>query len=81
MSLDLAALVPADGLDHFFAYEGSLTAPPCTEGVSWHVLASGIGITLADATLLRAAWSHDGTTTNARLPLPVRARVWCGGRV
>jgi carbonic anhydrase len=36
VNVDLAELVPA-GAAHY-AYTGSLTAPPCTEGVRWFVL-------------------------------------------
>ena len=36
LTLDLAALLPAD--KGYYAYEGSLTTPPCSEGVSWMVL-------------------------------------------
>lgn len=35
-SVDPAALLPADKA--YYAYDGSLTGPPCTEGVRWIVL-------------------------------------------
>ena len=33
----------------FFLYSGSLTTPPCTEGVNWYVLQKTIEITSAKA--------------------------------
>jgi len=37
--LDLAELVPEDiGTAGYYAYEGSLTTPPCTNIVRWHVM-------------------------------------------
>lgn len=40
--LDLAALLPQDGA--YFTYMGSLTTPPCTEGVLWLVMRQPVGI-------------------------------------
>ncbi|MEX8517628.1 MAG: carbonic anhydrase [Leptothrix sp. (in: b-proteobacteria)] len=36
LTLDLAALLPAD--KGYYNFEGSLTTPPCSEGVNWMVL-------------------------------------------
>lgn len=35
-SVDLAALFPSD--KHYYRFSGSLTTPPCTEGVRWLVM-------------------------------------------
>jgi len=36
LTLDLAALLPADR--GYYNFAGSLTTPPCSEGVNWMVL-------------------------------------------
>ena len=43
---DPMALLPRDR--RYLSYHGSLTTPPCTEGVAWHVLMQPIGIASAD---------------------------------
>jgi carbonic anhydrase len=40
IELDPADLLPGDR--NYFGYAGSLTTPPCTEGVRWHVLRGSI---------------------------------------
>lgn len=42
-TVDLASLLPPDRTA--ITYEGSLTTPPCTEGIRWYVLSAPIGIT------------------------------------
>merc|ERR1719189_2052750 len=38
-NLDLSGLIPADiGTAGYYAYEGSLTNPPCTNIMRWHVM-------------------------------------------
>lgn len=41
-ALDLAAVLPTDRSS--YRYSGSLTTPPCTEGVSWFVLATPVEV-------------------------------------
>ena len=43
--IDARTLLPADKT--FFTYAGSLTTPPCTEGITWYVLRTPIEISSA----------------------------------
>jgi carbonic anhydrase len=40
--IDLGSLLPSDR--RFYSYMGSLTTPPCTEGVKWHVLSGKLQV-------------------------------------
>jgi carbonic anhydrase len=44
-AIDPAALLPTDRSG--WAYQGSLTTPPCTEGVAWHVYAQPLSVSAA----------------------------------
>jgi len=44
LSLNLASLM-GDHLDDFWRYEGSLTTPPCTEGIIWTMFKTPIVFT------------------------------------
>jgi len=44
-TIDARALLPADKT--FFTYAGSLTTPPCTEGITWYVLKTPIEMSAA----------------------------------
>jgi carbonic anhydrase len=46
LSLDPSKLIPMES-EHVFTYAGSLTTPPCSEGVSWYVLSEPLKVTPA----------------------------------
>ncbi len=51
LELDLAAMLP-DSLK-YYAYQGSLTTPPCSEGVSWMVLKNTVPVSKQQKTEFR----------------------------
>lgn len=53
VALDPAALLPSDRI--YFAYAGSLTTPPCTQGVRWNVLRTPIQASPEQVAALREA--------------------------
>lgn len=57
VSLDPAGLLPRDLA--YYTYEGSLTAPPCTEGVTWFVLKSPVEISSAQIAAFAKLYPHD----------------------
>jgi carbonic anhydrase len=65
---DLAALLPPGGA--YFAYTGSLTAPPCTEGVRWIVLQQVQTVSGEQLEQLHALFAD-----NARPVQPLNGRV------
>jgi carbonic anhydrase len=62
-------LLPAD--KRYYAYDGSLTTPPCTEGVQWIVLSQPI--TASPAQILTIRQAVHGS--NARPVQPLNGRV------
>ncbi|MFI8528344.1 carbonic anhydrase [Promicromonospora sukumoe] len=64
LPLDVAAMLPTDPT--YEAYEGSLTTPPCTEGVQWVVYATPVELSAEQIAVLDEA-SHGH---NARPTLP-----------
>lgn len=72
VTLDLPALLPAS-LDHY-SYSGSLTTPPCAEGVQWIVLSTPIELSSSQIDELEEASHH-----NARPTQPLGSRVVIGG--
>jgi carbonic anhydrase len=49
--LDVTSILPASM--GFYAFKGSLTTPPCSEGVAWHVLKSPIELSQAQIDAFR----------------------------
>lgn len=66
-ALDLEALFPADLATT--RYEGSLTTPPCTEGVHWNLLSGVIELGQAQLSLLTGHYDH-----NTRPLQPLKGR-------
>lgn len=60
-AIDLQTLFPAS-LDHY-AYEGSLTTPPCSENVRWLVLQTPIELSPDQITKLQATHSDNNRPT------------------
>merc|ERR1712087_982258 len=64
--LDLSGLIPSDiGSAGYYAYEGSLTTPPCTNIVRWHVMDARATISAAQLDKFRGLMMSE--TTNATL--------------
>lgn len=68
VSIDAAKLLPAD--KGYYTFEGSLTTPPCSEGVRWMVLKSPVQASSAQLASIRAVVHH-----NARPVQPLHGRV------
>lgn len=61
-------------LDDYYAYAGSLTTPPCDEGVSWIVLHDGITASAAQLERLRVAGVPNARPLQPRLGRKVSQR-------
>jgi len=53
--LDLAALLPAQR--GYYSFDGSLTTPPCSEGVSWMVLKTPVTVSAAQLASFRQLYA------------------------
>lgn len=62
--LDLHALVPPSR--RYFAYEGSLTTPPCSETVDWRVCIDPIEVDAADIARFTALYAMNARPLQAR---------------
>jgi carbonic anhydrase len=67
-TIDLNALLPQDR--RYWTYIGSLTEPPCSEGVTWLVLKQPVVISAAQAAIFSRLYSH-----NARPVQPGNGRL------
>ena len=53
-TIDWAAMLPAEKLT--YRYEGSLTTPPCTEGVHWFLMTTPVALSKAQIAKITAAY-------------------------
>jgi len=67
-SVDVSTLLPA--ARGYFTYSGSLTTPPCSEGVTWFVLKSPVQISQSEIAAFAKKYPH-----NARPIQPLHGRV------
>ncbi|MBI5908895.1 MAG: carbonic anhydrase family protein [Betaproteobacteria bacterium] len=65
--LDIAGLLPKD--KSYYHYQGSLTTPPCSEGVSWYLLKTPIEVSKEQVRQFAALFQH-----NARPVQPLNGR-------
>jgi carbonic anhydrase len=68
VDINPAALLPSDTA--YYTYEGSQTAPPCSEGVTWFVLKTPMEISSAAIDAFAKLYPHD-----VRPPQPLNGRV------
>jgi carbonic anhydrase len=57
VEIDPAGLVPRNTV--YYTYAGSLTAPPCTEGVTWFVLKTPVEVSEAQIAEFAKLYPHD----------------------
>jgi carbonic anhydrase len=62
-------LLPSDTAAYYM-YMGSVTAPPCTEGVAWFVLKKPITVSPAQMKAFAKLYPDD-----VRLPQPLNGRI------
>ena len=67
--INAADLLPVS--KDYFRYSGSLTTPPCSEGVRWYVMKEAITVSKAQIEAFRQAVGYP----NNRPVQPVNARV------
>jgi carbonic anhydrase len=67
-TVDAASLLPAQ--HGYYTFEGSLTTPPCTEGVTWFVLKAPAHLSKEQVAVFAKRYPH-----NARPVQPLNARV------
>ncbi|TAN46628.1 MAG: carbonic anhydrase family protein [Methylococcaceae bacterium] len=72
ITLNPASLLPKEW-KNFYTYAGSLTTPPCSEGVSWYVLEKPLIVTPKQIHKLKSLYEN-----NNRLPQNLNGRVVTG---
>jgi len=72
VAIDPKRLLPKHK-SHFYTYAGSLTTPPCSEGVSWYVLAEPVEISAEQIAHLESFYND-----NNRSPQNLNGRTVTG---
>jgi carbonic anhydrase len=77
MSINASDLLPEDM--SYFAYAGSLTTPPCTEGVRWFVMQTPVTVSASVIQRLHMLASefpgYNGYPNNNRPVTPLNGRT------
>lgn len=68
ITIKASDLLPSSGT--YYTYTGSLTTPPCSEGVNWHVLQEPIEISLEQLSAFQSMFPN-----NARPVQPMHGRI------
>lgn len=68
IQIDADGLVPAD--HGYYTFDGSLTTPPCSEGVTWYVMKHPVTVSTAEIKKFSKLYRH-----NARPTQPLYDRV------
>eukprot|EP01024_Parvocaulis_polyphysoides_P023343 TRINITY_DN2157_c0_g1_i1.p2 TRINITY_DN2157_c0_g1~~TRINITY_DN2157_c0_g1_i1.p2 ORF type:complete len:154 (-),score=14.80 TRINITY_DN2157_c0_g1_i1:165-626(-) len=73
-TIDFDLLIPSN--PEYMLYEGSLTTPPCTEGVLWHIIRDPLPVSKDQVKWLQDAIGvdHDGISRNNRRIQPLHNR-------
>ncbi len=66
LMLDPARFLPKT-LQHFYTYAGSLTTPPCTEGIQWYVLSEPIEISAQQIEAFTQKYYYDNARVEQKL--------------
>jgi carbonic anhydrase len=56
-TVNASELLPAE--QSYYRYSGSLTTPPCTEGVAWFVMATPVELSTAQIAAFQALYDHN----------------------
>ena len=61
VSVNVGDLLPPQ--HGYYTYSGSLTTPPCTEGVTWYILKSTSSLSNGQLTTITQLYPHDNRPT------------------